>query len=116
MIKNFKHSTYNIVLCRFTVKEEKLGGLGQCKPRAVSIYLKYGSIPYVNPDGSKVAAKVLNERRRHYGLNVSSDNDEHILNINAPNPGDWFVAAFRSWSDPNNGKITQQGLEKNCFV
>ena len=92
------------------MKEEKLSGLGSCSPRDVTIHIKYGSIPFVQPDGAKVGAKILKERRPHYSLEISSNGDENIATISAPPPGDWYAIAFRSWSDPDNGKITQQGI------
>ena len=97
-------------------KEDKLSGLGSCSPRDVSIYLKYGSIPFVQPDSAKIRAKVLKERRRYYSLEISSNGDEHHVRIDAPPPGDWYVIAFRSWSDPDSGKITQQGLNVDLFI
>lgn len=90
-------------------KEEKLSGIGSCSPRDVSVFLKYGSIPFVQPDGAKIKAKILKERRHHYSLKILSNGDEHLKRIDAPPPGDWYAIAFRSWSDPDNGKITQAG-------
>lgn len=94
---------------RFTVKEEKSGGIGRCSARNVSVFLKSGSLPFVRPDGSKIAAKLMKGRRRHYSLDMESNGDEFMIKIDAPAPGDWYAIAFRSWSDPDNGKITQQG-------
>lgn len=94
---------------RFTVKEEKIGGIGRCSARNVSVFLKSGSLPFVKPDGSKIAANLMKGRRRYYSLDMESNGDECMIKIDAPVPGDWYAIAFRSWSDPNNGKITQQG-------
>ncbi|XP_076764555.1 transmembrane protein 8B isoform X1 [Xylocopa sonorina] len=99
---------------KFIVKEEKTGGIGSCSPRNVSIYLKSGSLPFVQPDGSKIAAKLMKGRRRYYTLTMESNGDEYMIRIDAPSPGDWYAIAFRSWSDPDNGKITQQGLGASC--
>ncbi|XP_033323821.1 post-GPI attachment to proteins factor 6 [Megalopta genalis] len=99
---------------RFTVEEEKTGGIGRCSPRNVSLFLKSGSLPFVRPDGSKIAAKLMQGRRRYYALNMESNGDEYEIRIHAPAPGDWYAIAFRSWSDPDNGKITQQGLGATC--
>ncbi|XP_076283368.1 transmembrane protein 8B [Lasioglossum baleicum] len=99
---------------RFTVEEVKTGGIGRCSPRNVSLFLKSGSLPFVRPDGSKIAAKVMKGRRRYYALNMESNEDEYVIKIDAPAPGDWYAIAFRSWSDPDNGKITQQGLGASC--
>lgn len=95
---------------RFTAKEVKIGGLGSCVPRDVSIYLKPGSIPLVHPDGASVRAKLLKNRRKYYEvINCTSTGDEHQMTIINPASGDWFAIAFRSWTDPNSEKITQQG-------
>lgn len=54
-------------------------------------------------------------RRRYYSLKMESNGDEYMIKIDAPAPGDWYAIAFRSWSDPDNGKITQQGSTFNYF-
>lgn len=63
----------------------------------------------VKPDGAKIGARLLDTRRTHYTIPVMSNGDEHQVNIAAPAPGDWYVIAYRSWYDPDNGKISQQG-------
>ncbi|XP_012275962.1 post-GPI attachment to proteins factor 6 [Orussus abietinus] len=98
----------------FTAKEEKTGGIGSCKPRDVSVYLKSGSLPLIIPDKSKIFAKLLKRRREYRSLKMSSDEQKHLVSIQAPAPGDWYAIGFRSWSDPNEGKITQQGLGASC--
>ncbi|XP_017877857.1 transmembrane protein 8B-like [Ceratina calcarata] len=119
----YRHVTiihFNIPDCtvaaafKFVVKEEKIGGIGKCPIRDVSVFLKSGSLPFVRPDGSKIAAKLMKGRRRYYSLNMESNGDEYMIRIDAPEPGDWYTIAFRSWSDPENGKITQQGLGASC--
>ncbi|XP_029172482.1 post-GPI attachment to proteins factor 6 isoform X3 [Nylanderia fulva] len=104
------------VAFKFTTKEEKTGGIGKCPPRNVSLYLKSGSLPFVRPDDSKVAAKLLEmkKRRRNYGLKMQSNGDQYAIKIEAPPPGDWYAIAFRSWTDPDTGKIRQQGLSASC--
>ncbi|KAK9299726.1 hypothetical protein QLX08_007352 [Tetragonisca angustula] len=99
---------------KFIVKEEKIGGIGRCSARNVSVFLKSGSLPFVRPDGSKIAAKLMKGRRRYYALDMESNGDEYMIRIDAPTPSDWYAIAFRSWSDPDNGKITQQGLGASC--
>ncbi|KAG7200198.1 hypothetical protein KM043_000630 [Ampulex compressa] len=99
---------------KFTAKEEKTGGIGRCSARKVSLYLKSGSLPFVRPDGSKIAANLMRGRRRYYSLDLKSNNDQHVIKIDAPPPGDWYAIAFRSWTDPDSGKITQQGLGASC--
>ncbi|KAM0730176.1 Post-GPI attachment to proteins factor 6 [Formica fusca] len=104
------------VAFKFTAKEEKTGGIGRCLPRNVSLYLKSGSLPFVRPDGSKVAAKLMEmkKRRRHYGREMQSNGDQYVIKIEAPPAGDWYAIAFRSWTDPDTGKIRQQGLTASC--
>ncbi|XP_047353389.1 transmembrane protein 8B-like [Vespa velutina] len=99
---------------KFTIKEEKTGGIGKCSPRYVSLYLKSGSLPLIRPDGSIIEAKLIKRRRKYYALNMQSNGDEHMINIDSPIPGDWYVIAFRSWTDPNSDKIKQQGLGASC--
>ncbi|XP_076392048.1 transmembrane protein 8B [Megachile rotundata] len=99
---------------KFIAKEEKTGGIGNCASRNVSLFLKSGSLPFVTPDGSKITAKLMKRRRRYYSLDMESNGDEYRITIEAPSPGDWYAIAFRTWSDPDNGKITQQGLGASC--
>ncbi|XP_039314287.1 post-GPI attachment to proteins factor 6 isoform X2 [Solenopsis invicta] len=101
---------------RFTAKEEKTGGIGRCTPLNVSLHLKSASLPFVCPDGSKVAAKLMEakKRRRHYSLEMLSDGEQYMIKIEAPSAGDWYAIAFRSWTDPEDGKIKQQGLSASC--
>ncbi|XP_033303836.1 transmembrane protein 8B [Bombus bifarius] len=101
---------------KFTAKEGKSGGIGRCSARNVSVFLKSGSLPFVRPDGSKIAAKLMKGRRQYYSLNMQSNGNEYMLKIDAPAPGDWYAIAFRSWSDPDNGKIRQQGLGALCYT
>ncbi|KAL0110073.1 hypothetical protein PUN28_013603 [Cardiocondyla obscurior] len=104
------------VAFKFTAKEEKTGGIGKCTPLNVSLHLKSASLPFVSPDGSKVAAKLLEtkNRRRHYSIEMQSSGEEYMIKIEAPAPGDWYAIAFRSWTDPEEGKIKQQGLSVSC--
>ncbi|XP_014598648.1 PREDICTED: transmembrane protein 8B-like [Polistes canadensis] len=99
---------------KFIVKEEKTGGIGKCSPRNVSLYLKSGSIPLIRPDGSIIEAKLMKRRRKHYALNIQSNGNEHMITIDSPIPGDWYIIAFRSWTDPNSDQIKQQGLGASC--
>ncbi|XP_032688174.1 transmembrane protein 8B-like isoform X2 [Odontomachus brunneus] len=102
------------VTFKFTAKEEKTGGIGKCSSRNVSLHLKCGSLPFVHPDGSKVAAKLMKRRRRYYSLEMQSSGDQYMIKIEAPPAGDWYAIAFRSWTDPDSGKIKQQGLGASC--
>ncbi|XP_014473988.1 PREDICTED: transmembrane protein 8B-like isoform X2 [Dinoponera quadriceps] len=102
------------VTFKFTAEEEKTGGIGKCLPRNVSLHLKTGSLPFVRPDGSKVAANLMKRRQRHYSLQMQSNGDEYTIKVEAPPAGDWYTIAFRSWTDPNDEQIKQQGLGASC--
>ncbi|XP_011504148.1 PREDICTED: transmembrane protein 8B-like [Ceratosolen solmsi marchali] len=99
---------------KFLVKEVKTSGIGECYPRDVTINIKSGSLPLIKPDGSKIEAKLLESRREHYTIEALSNGDEHIINIFAPPPGDWYAIAYRSWFDPNSSRIQQQGIGASC--
>lgn len=80
----------------------------------MSIYVKEGSPPVINPDGSKFPERLLNASRPDvYFLEMHSDKTAHHVNITSPVPGTYFAVAFISWSDPTNAAITQQGALVN---
>ncbi|XP_063987375.1 transmembrane protein 8B [Diachasmimorpha longicaudata] len=110
------HVPPNVInsLFKFTAKELKTGGIGRCPPRDVTVYLKYGSIALASPDGSKIGAKLFERRRTFSNFTFKSELDEYELQRPNPAPGDWYAIAFRSWSDPDSEKITQQGLGVTC--
>ncbi|KAJ9589292.1 hypothetical protein L9F63_017501 [Diploptera punctata] len=86
-----------------------------CKPRKVSLYLKYGSLPVINPDGAKFPDNFsVSYRVPVYRAEFQSDEVPILLNVSSPFPGDWFAAAFLSYTDPNNDQILQQGLTPSC--
>lgn len=45
-----------------------------------------------------------------------SDDSPKEINIEGPVPGNWFVIAFKNWTNPNNDRIEQQGLSKSCIT
>nr|XP_046479963.1 post-GPI attachment to proteins factor 6-like isoform X1 [Neodiprion pinetum] len=98
----------------FHANEVKTGGIFRCTPQNITVHIKPGSIPFVNPDKSKVPENLLEARFPHHSLFFTSDGTQQVQNITAPVPGDWFAIAFRSWSDPNDGKIEQQGISASC--
>jgi len=116
----FRVSPYDDILSRFrfTAKEEKTGGIGRCTPLNVSLHLKSASLPFVCPDGSKVDAKLMEtkKRRRHYSLKMQSNGEQYVIKIDAPSAGDWYAIAFRSWTDPEDGKIKQQGENATHYI
>lgn len=88
----------------------------ECQPQDVSIYMKEGSPPVINPDGSSYPEHLLNVSRPDvYFLQMKSDKTPHYVNLTSPIAGTYFAVAFISWSDPTNAAITQQGLCVVCF-
>ncbi|PSN52826.1 hypothetical protein C0J52_09684 [Blattella germanica] len=101
----------------FTVSEKLTSSqlFSGCKPRKVSLYLKYGSLPVINPDGAKFPDNFsVSFRVPVYKTEFQSDEVPLILNVSSPFPGDWFAVAFLSYTDPNNDQILQQGLSPSC--
>lgn len=58
----------------------------------------------------------MKHRRRHYSLEMQSDGEQYMIKIEAPSAGDWYAIAFRSWTDPEEGKIKQQGRGKQFLI
>jgi hypothetical protein len=86
-----------------------------CDPRRVTLFLKYGSLPVINPDGAKFPDNFsISNRVPMYNAEFQSNEVPVILNVTSPFPGDWFAVAFLSYTDPNNDQILQQGLSPNC--
>ncbi|XP_069682298.1 transmembrane protein 8B isoform X2 [Periplaneta americana] len=101
----------------FTVSEKLTSSqiFSGCDSRKVSLYLKYGSLPVINPDGAKFPDNFsIANRVPIYSAEFQSDGVPMILNVSSPVPGDWFAVAFLSYTDPNNDQILQQGLTPNC--
>nr|CAD7414452.1 unnamed protein product [Timema poppensis] len=88
--------------------------VSRCRKRGVSLYLKYGSYPVVNPDNSSFPENYYNVRVPIYNVTFRSDSVEKTVNIVNPMPGDWFAVTFLSYTDPNDDQILQQGISPNC--
>lgn len=74
-----------------------------------------GTFPVINPDGVPFPTTFLNESRpKPIEIIILNNDKQHFKNFSAPIPGDWFAAAFVSWTDPKNDKIEQQGLSSEC--
>ena len=71
----------------FRARERKLGGLGSCGPRNVTIRLKPGSLPFAAPDDSTTAARLLGARPRQLLLRALSDGEELEGHVAAPAAG-----------------------------
>lgn len=83
----------------------------ECQPQDVSIYVKEGSPPVINPDGATFPKRLFNSSRPDvYYLQVKSDKTPHYVNLTSPIAGTYFAVAFISWTDPTNAAITQQGI------
>ncbi|XP_060529271.1 post-GPI attachment to proteins factor 6 [Cylas formicarius] len=101
---------------RFTASEQDLSVFG-CSTRNVSLYMKYGSPPVINPDGSPFPDDFKNITRPEiYNLEFFTNRKEHYINISAPDPGIYYVASFLSYSDPRYRALTQQGLGQSCYA
>lgn len=103
----------------FTASEKLISSqlYSGCDPRRVSLFLKYGSFPVVNPEGAKFPDNFsISNRVPMYNAEFHSNNVPTILNVTSPQPGDWFAVAFLSYTDPNNDQILQQGLSPNCVA
>jgi hypothetical protein len=101
----------------FTASEKLISShfSAECDPRRVSLFLKYGSLPVINPDGSKFPDNFsISNRVPVYHAEFNSDELPAIINVTSPIPGDWFAVAFLSYTDPNDDQILQQGLAPNC--
>lgn len=99
---------------KFVGSEQDLGIFG-CNTRNVSVYLKQGSPPVINPDGSPFPKEFRNvTRSKTYSLEFQTDNKEVYINLTAPDPGAYYAAAFLAYEDPRYRKISQQGLTQNC--
>ncbi|KAJ8880657.1 hypothetical protein PR048_017127 [Dryococelus australis] len=88
----------------------------RCRAREVSLFLKHGSYPVINPDGSIFPDNFYTHRVPVYDLEFRSDSVAAGINITCPPPGDWFAVAFLSYTDPNNDQILQQGISPNCVA
>jgi hypothetical protein len=87
----------------------------ECDPRRISVFLKYGNLPVINPDGSKFPDNFsISNRLPVYHAELHSDKVPVIINVSVPVPGDWFGVAFLSYTDPVDDQILQVGLVPNC--
>ncbi|XP_065350573.1 post-GPI attachment to proteins factor 6 [Cloeon dipterum] len=92
----------------FTARE-----LSDCEPRNVSIYLKHGSFPVVNPNNATFPNdfRTQDEAGKVKGLSILSDGAKNSLQVEQPLPGDWFLIAFLTFE---NTRIEQKGIAKYC--
>lgn len=84
-----------------------------CDVRNVSVYLKYGSYPVINPDGSEFPSHFRIHQSPIYESHFVSDGSRHLVNVTSPTPGDWYAVAFLPIS---RARITQKGLFPNCTI
>uniref|UniRef100_A0A6B2E627 EGF-like domain-containing protein n=1 Tax=Phlebotomus kandelakii TaxID=1109342 RepID=A0A6B2E627_9DIPT len=87
-----------------------------CPDRDVTLHLKAGSYPVISPENITFPRHFLSADQRFeiYDLQFKSDSTTKRLNVEGPQPGNWFAVAFISWTDPNNDRIEQQGLSPTC--
>ncbi|KAF5294042.1 hypothetical protein FQR65_LT10945 [Abscondita terminalis] len=85
-----------------------------CQPQDITVYLKQGSPPVINPDKSKIPKSFFNFSRPMEKLEFKSSGEPGYINVTSPIGGSYFASAFISYTDPNFQAITQQGLTPNC--
>ncbi|XP_067012375.2 post-GPI attachment to proteins factor 6 [Anabrus simplex] len=107
----------SVVSFNFTVREERIHvGVNKCPHRKVTVVLKSGSFPVVNPDGAAFPKFYWNHRVPQYSAEFLTSKENYIFNIKSPTPGDWYAAVFLSYTDPKDDKIVQQGLTSSCIA
>ncbi|KAG5893246.1 hypothetical protein JTB14_013407 [Gonioctena quinquepunctata] len=101
---------------KFMAEETQMSIFG-CKARPVSLYMKYGSPPAINPDGAAFPKTFKNITRCEiYQLDMLTDKQDQYINITSPDPGPYFATTFLSYSDPRYNAIQQEGLSPSCFA
>ncbi|CAG9821030.1 unnamed protein product [Phaedon cochleariae] len=101
---------------KFKAEETQMSIFG-CAIRNVSLYLKHGAPPVINPDGSPFPKTFKNITRcEMFNLEMRTDNKESYINISSPEPGTYFAATFLSYSDPKYNAIQQEGLRPSCYA
>ncbi|XP_023014078.2 post-GPI attachment to proteins factor 6 [Leptinotarsa decemlineata] len=101
---------------KFVAEETQLSIFG-CTSRNISLYMKYGSPPAINPEGAPFPKNFKNITRSEiYNLEMLSDKQESYINISSPEPGPYYITTFLSYSDPKYNAIKQEGLSPSCFA
>ncbi|KAF5270209.1 hypothetical protein FQA39_LY08423 [Lamprigera yunnana] len=103
----------NFVSFKFEAEEIQLS-IFPCKPKNVTVYLKHGSPPVINPDGSKFPKGFFNFSRPMQKIEFKSEQLSNYINTSSPAAGSYFAVAFISYTDPRLAGITQKGLTPNC--
>ncbi|XP_076257899.1 post-GPI attachment to proteins factor 6 isoform X2 [Rhynchophorus ferrugineus] len=99
---------------KFVGSEEALTIFG-CTSRKVSLYLKHGALPPINPDGSPFPQEFRNiSRTETLSVELETNKQEVYINLTSPEPGVFYAAVFLSYEDPRLKKISQQGLTRSC--
>ncbi|XP_024862589.1 post-GPI attachment to proteins factor 6 isoform X2 [Kryptolebias marmoratus] len=106
----------NVRLQRFQIPEEtaiarwlfsvKKGHNFNCGQHNVTIHLRWGAPPVINPTGSVFPNATLWSPSLSLSLPVTSQSST-TFNLSDPAPGDWFVAAHLPEHD---GRIEQKGF------
>ncbi|CAH1976080.1 unnamed protein product [Acanthoscelides obtectus] len=101
---------------KFTGDETRMS-IFACKPRDVSLYMKYGAPPVINPDDSTFPKDFKNiTRSKLHHIEFMTDNKDQYINLTSPYPGWYYVAVFLSYVNPKFSAITQQGLGPSCYA
>lgn len=87
-----------------------MNSISGCKPRDISLFMKQGAPPVINPDGSPFPKYFKNITRSDlYDLEFQSDKKAVYINITSPDPGSYYIATFLAYTDPKYNQIKQQG-------
>lgn len=87
-----------------------------CHARNVSLFMKWGSPPVINPDGSKFPPTFYPiTRSKLYHLEFSSNKQTNFINITSPKQGLYFIATFLQYTNPKYNAISQKGLSAHCM-
>ncbi|XP_061790738.1 post-GPI attachment to proteins factor 6 isoform X2 [Nerophis lumbriciformis] len=84
-----------------------------CRPSNVSIYIRHGAPPVINPIGTAFPNATLWSRLLVVNLSVTAAQNSATFNLSNPAPGDWFVAAHLPEDD---GRIEQKGFPSCTYM
>ncbi|CAG9862805.1 unnamed protein product [Phyllotreta striolata] len=99
---------------KFMAYENRLS-IFRCSTRNVSVFMKHGAAPVINPDGAPFPKLFKNITRSPvYSLEIPTTKKEAFINITSPSPGSYIAVAFLSYQDPKYNAISQEGLRADC--
>ncbi|XP_052257000.1 post-GPI attachment to proteins factor 6-like isoform X3 [Dreissena polymorpha] len=84
-----------------------------CFFKEVYVYFQHGSYPLVTPYNETFPEKFFTNRTSDFHIKIQKDAQAVSYMLDAPEPGNWYFAAFLPKHD--NGKIEQKGIGKSCL-